>query len=412
MSLYLRLGKLAPASTFIYFFRKETMTIRNRRTSVGLRESDVIGIDVPVMPPPPAPEWHPATSYACGGYPHRGAYSPELGIYVLAAEAFSSFDCVLFWSEDDGATWTGGTLAGSGSFDVDHTNPFTHYPNYGKCFDVAWSPSLGLFVAVGGNSAGGATGNIYAIATSDDGKVWTRRGNPFGNSILKPNGKSVAWSEEQGLFVVGSDYSQVSDYPGPTTNPIATSPDGVTWTTHSTPWNSLATTSGFAVRGLAYSPSLDLWAAIAVGMYPDKVICTSPDGITWTARTTPMEGDVTNLESDIAWSEAHSLFIASDNDKVITSPDGITWTEQTLPFVSFKGDGVDNDGGIIYISGRNSDGSNTLLKSSDGSTWVTQDSPLDGGSSSEGYGIFISSIGPFIMGIGPSGSRMVAGYYV
>ena len=58
---------------------------------------------------------------------------------------------------------------------------------------------------------------------------------------------------------------------------------------------------------------------------------TSPDGITWTART----GTNANNWIDIAWSPNLGIFAAVSNNgtlnRVQTSPDGITWTNRTLP---------------------------------------------------------------------------------
>jgi hypothetical protein len=389
-----------------------------RRTHVGMlldpRKISVDSPDIPTSSPPLIPEWHPS-SFMCDGYPHRGCYSTELGIYVLAAKVFDSFGCVLFWSED-GISWTGGTLAGSSPFDVDHTNPFTHSPNYGNAFDVAWSPSLEIFVAVGGNQAPG-TDNIYSIATSTDGKNWTRRGNPFAVGAPYPDAKSVTWSESQAIFVVGANYSQVSTYPGPSNNIIATSPDGITWTTHSSPWNSLASTSSFAVRGLAYSPSLNLWVTIAVGNYPNAIICTSSDGITWTEQDTPLDGEVANYESDVDWSVEHGIFIAaSDAAGIITSPDGIEWTERTNPFDPdpYGGYGVLAIDEKIYIAGKTADSTHTLIKSTNGTTWTTEPSPVDdplGGGNATAWGIFADSVGPYILGTDVDNNPLVAGYY-
>jgi len=60
---------------------------------------------------------------------------------------------------------------------------------------------------------------------------------------------------------------------------------------------------------------------------------TSPDGITWTARTA---GAVSGWRS-VCWSPELSLFVAvayTGTDRVMTSPDGITWTARTAGAVS------------------------------------------------------------------------------
>ena len=60
---------------------------------------------------------------------------------------------------------------------------------------------------------------------------------------------------------------------------------------------------------------------------------TSPDGITWTARTA---GAVSDWYS-VCWSPELSLFVAvacSGTDRVMTSPDGTNWTARTAGAVS------------------------------------------------------------------------------
>ena len=56
---------------------------------------------------------------------------------------------------------------------------------------------------------------------------------------------------------------------------------------------------------------------------------TSPDGITWTIRTSAAD----NAWGAIAWSPELGLFAAvaytGTGNRVMTSPDGITWTIRT-----------------------------------------------------------------------------------
>ena len=67
---------------------------------------------------------------------------------------------------------------------------------------------------------------------------------------------------------------------------------------------------------------------------------TSPDGITWTART-PAEGNNSEVRA-----YGNSVWVAVSGNgthRVMTSPDGITWTVQTVE--------ADNWAAVTYGNG-------------------------------------------------------------
>lgn len=99
---------------------------------------------------------------------------------------------------------------------------------------------------------------------------------------------------------------------------VETSPDGVTWT---------ARTSGFGadiVLGVAYSDTLDLWVIVGT----NGELATSPDGATWTMRTS---GFGSATIADVRWVGELSAFMARGvngaDSKFTMSSDGITWTD-------------------------------------------------------------------------------------
>ena len=55
---------------------------------------------------------------------------------------------------------------------------------------------------------------------------------------------------------------------------------------------------------------------------------TSPDGITWTSRTSASDSSWVG----IAWNG--TVFVAIGSDAMMTSPDGITWTSRSLSTTS------------------------------------------------------------------------------
>lgn len=163
---------------------------------------------------------------------------------------------------------------------------------------VAWSPELNLFAAVAFNGTN-------RVMTSPDGINWTSQSSPA------QGWQAVVWAPSLGLFV--------AVHSGGGTSGAMTSPDGINWTSRTTPDNTW--------QYVTWSPDLNLFAATA-NAFTGAGIITSPDGINWTARTTP--GFAWHA---VAWSPALGLFAAvatnDDGNGVMTSPDGINWTSRT-----------------------------------------------------------------------------------
>lgn len=116
------------------------------------------------------------------------------------------------------------------------------------------------------------------------------------------------------LFVAGSS----SDLE----NRICTSPDGITWTARNTP--------PLAVRGIEWGGAPGAEQFVACGSLVEGVrILTSPDGITWTTQKYPLEA----LYFRARWAGALGLWVVvgSIANALLTSPDGITWTSQAHP---------------------------------------------------------------------------------
>jgi hypothetical protein len=73
-----------------------------------------------------------------------------------------------------------------------------------------------------------------------------------------------------------------------------------------------------------------LFVAVANSGTGNRVV-TSPDGITWTSRTSAAD----NEWCSVTWGTpgGSSLFVAvavsGTGNRVMTSPDGITWTSRT-----------------------------------------------------------------------------------
>jgi len=151
---------------------------------------------------------------------------------------------------------------------------------------------------------------------------------------------------------------------------ILTSPDGVTWTARSVPefaenitfyaatWNG----SRFLLAGQDYSFDLSAWVG---------VIYSSTDGITWTRRHRS-----TTLSSAFYAIAAigNGAVVAGDSGVVCRSTDeGLTWSNAAISGVTSVQtfDGLATNGTIFALTGyTNSNGGAKVFTSTDGSNWI------------------------------------------
>ena len=81
-------------------------------------------------------------------------------------------------------------------------------------------------------------------------------------------------------------------------------------------------------KSICWADSLNLFIAVSNTGTNNRVM-TSPNGITWTTRTSASNNNWTS----ICWSRNLSLLVAISNsgttDRIMTSSDGITWTTRT-----------------------------------------------------------------------------------
>ena len=133
---------------------------------------------------------------------------------------------------------------------------------------------------------------------------------------------------------------------------VLSSPDGASWTSR---------TSGVTKTLYAVSGNTSVIVAVGEG----GTVLTSTNGITWTARTSKTASDLYG----VAWSG--TTFVAAGyTSAIVTSTDGTTWTSRTL--------GTDTDlNGVAWGSGKfvavGFDGMNgTVNTSPNGMTWTNQ----------------------------------------
>lgn len=133
-----------------------------------------------------------------------------------------------------------------------------------------------------------------------------------------------------------------------------------------------------AARGCAWSGSV--FVVVGEGGF----VFSSPDGITWTARTS---GTTLNLLS-IAWSG--SIFVAVGASGVIlSSPDGVTWTSRTSGTTNNINAVAWGNGTFVAVTTNSSD---SIRRSADGINWTTPSPAVTGANGNTiafGLGLFV-----------------------
>lgn len=143
---------------------------------------------------------------------------------------------------------------------------------------------------------------------------------------------------------------------GNTTTGNQSSPDAVTWTARTLP-------SAIAWTGLAYGLGL----GVAIG--PGASGCaTSPNGTTWTARTMPSAASW----YAVAFSGTRFVAVANGSTSAAYSDNGFTWTASTMTLSgNWKSIAYGNG---TFVAIHNASGTNNLITctSTDGITWANQ----------------------------------------
>lgn len=209
------------------------------------------------------------------------------------------------------------------------------------------SPARTLYCITYGNGLFVAAGTDGKIVTSTDGITWTNQTSGYSfefDAITYGNGIYVAVTQDA-------------------SNSIFTSTDGVTWTKNLT-------------------VSLRLWAvAYGGGLFVaagnDGALITSPDGLTWTNRTSGFTSG--QRCSGVAYGNGTWIVVNEHTTNISTSTDGVTWTIKgtsgaiTTPLLC-----VTYGNGVWVIGGNNAE----IATSSDTNTWIARTSNLTAGGSS------------------------------
>jgi hypothetical protein len=191
------------------------------------------------------------------------------------------------------------------------------------------------------------------LTSDDDGYHWVSRANPLSASVAQMQG--VCW-DGTNFIAVGFD--------GNVTPRVMTSPDGSTWTVR---------TSNPSTNVTWYSVTATASLAVAVGRFQPggAAVMTSTDhGVTWSTHNGTPSATYLSVTNN------GSLFVAVANGtKIMTSPDGSTWTQRTgAPSTGVDLFGVCWDGTNFIAVGTDT---NTyvdakIMTSTNGTSWTAR----------------------------------------
>lgn len=173
------------------------------------------------------------------------------------------------------------------------------YALYSLAYDSADIPRT--YVAAQRQDAG-----VAEVLYSNNLTNWSSALCPVGFALPGSNPKGLIYSDVASLFILAGGSAS--------TDGIATSPDGITWTGRTDP--------GAATNRIAFAES----ASTIVLARSAGGFLSSTNGTTWTERTHPAAD---KSVVDLAYSPTLGLFCAVNSaGHKITSPDGITWTDR------------------------------------------------------------------------------------
>jgi hypothetical protein len=160
---------------------------------------------------------------------------------------------------------------------------------------------------------------------------------------------AICWSSELGLFVAGNNSLSSS---------CQTSPDGITWT---------ARTLGTSIQAwdVIYCAELSLFVMTSSSSTTNP-FRTSPDGITWTTRTTASAYSVTG----ICWSPELGIFVACAGAAgALVSSDGTSWTAYSISGSAIGNQRVcwSSELGIFVMTNN----ANGFFYSNNGTSWTS-----------------------------------------
>jgi len=213
-------------------------------------------------------------------------------------------------------------------------------------WDIDYSESLNMFVAVGDNKPQYSTNGVgWTLSTSSMGTTWY----------------NVKWIEDISKFVVTN--TAASPY-------FASSTDGINWTT----------ATAVSLLDVAYSDNIGRLVGVGGGFGAD-IAFSDNQGSTWTYITQSFASFTDTQKRSIAYSPQLDLFVVVGlgtgsnpfaTNKYFTSKTGLTWSEVSGATNSWNHVNWSNEMQQFWITPQsNYDFARSYAYSSDGINWAT-----------------------------------------
>lgn len=249
-------------------------------------------------------------------------------------------------SEDD-AAYSGAFFLNNAFYAMNRTDANLGYAIITSADGITWTPvatplafGYGACICYTGTQfvAFGKNALVCTVMTSTNGVTWTMR-------TLPATSGSYDAVAANGSTVVAINTTVV--------NGVYSTDGGATWA---------GVTLGTAIRGITFAAGLFVIVGNA------GLIKTSPDGITWTTRSSPV-GQTTNNWQQVV--RGSTKFVAVSNAgtiRAMSSTDGITWTAATATISgSWAGLGTS---GSLFVATQSSGGA--FMTSTDGLAWTSR----------------------------------------
>jgi hypothetical protein len=203
---------------------------------------------------------------------------------------------LVMYSINGGATWSQSGL----------TIPSVSFIN--TITGVCYAPEIDMWVAV---ASAGITRAMFVIGPPN--VAWT-----LSSGVPATTWVGISWSPILRLFAAISSTASISS--------VMTSPDGVNWTSQTTPNINSPTWSA-----ICWSPLLRMFVVVSSTAFTNAAMY-SFDAVNWTQSTTPNTGQTW---TSVCWQVSPAKFIAVANGgtagtKMMTSENGMTWFATTI----------------------------------------------------------------------------------